>query len=502
MPGFSFALAPNRKTTGSALTAGAGAGSSSGGSAGGKRGHVGGGVPIRGFGGDDEDQDEDDEDDGGAFGSSKRSQQGRAQGTGSSSKSSAGKGEDKPLSVFGGDEDEDEDGREKAGGDGRSRSGTRPDKGTAADPARLSNASNPVSRASRLAADQALAQDASIFEYDSVYDAMKTAAVSAKQKKAEADKAAGLLDDAGRPAPKYIDAFLQASVQRKRDRERAEAKKIQRERDAEGDEFADKEAFVTDAYREQMENIRKEEEEEAKRQAQNKSKGVQAFYSNLLSEQSAAHEAAVKAANAAAAATSASSGSSSGRTPLGPPRPSTSTANDDDGPAEDSETAVLARKIEAARASGLDVEINDDNQIVDNRSLLNKGLNFISKNKSKKPGGPAESSSRLLPPGGRGPASSSTTANAKSLSSAQSFNSAASRARQSEHMEAQLLEVQRKRAAEEELEREKARAKLMSVVGAGAGAGDKSREEREAERRKAKERALARRAKGGTAGAA
>ena len=41
---------------------------------------------------------------------------------------------------------------------------------------------------------------------------------------------------------------------------------IQREREAEGDEFADKEQFVTQAYKDQMAEVRKAEEEEKKRE--------------------------------------------------------------------------------------------------------------------------------------------------------------------------------------------------------------------------------------------
>lgn len=40
---------------------------------------------------------------------------------------------------------------------------------------------------------------------------------------------------------------------------------IQREREAEGDEFRDKEAFVTQAYKDQMAEVRRAEEEEKKR---------------------------------------------------------------------------------------------------------------------------------------------------------------------------------------------------------------------------------------------
>ena len=41
---------------------------------------------------------------------------------------------------------------------------------------------------------------------------------------------------------------------------------IQREREAEGEEFTDKEQFVTQAYKDQMAEIRKAEEEEKQRE--------------------------------------------------------------------------------------------------------------------------------------------------------------------------------------------------------------------------------------------
>ena len=47
---------------------------------------------------------------------------------------------------------------------------------------------------------------------------------------------------------------------------RAEEKMIQRERELEGDEFADKESFVTQAYKDQMVELRKAEEEERQRE--------------------------------------------------------------------------------------------------------------------------------------------------------------------------------------------------------------------------------------------
>jgi hypothetical protein len=45
---------------------------------------------------------------------------------------------------------------------------------------------------------------------------------------------------------RYITGLLEMAEIRKRDRVLAEEKKVAREREAEGDEFADKEVFVTE----------------------------------------------------------------------------------------------------------------------------------------------------------------------------------------------------------------------------------------------------------------
>ena len=66
--------------------------------------------------------------------------------------------------------------------------------------------------------------------------------------------------------PRYIENLLKSAVQRKQDRVRAEDVMTQRERDKEGDEFADKDAFVTPAYLAQQEELRKAEAEEKARE--------------------------------------------------------------------------------------------------------------------------------------------------------------------------------------------------------------------------------------------
>jgi coiled-coil domain-containing protein 55 len=63
-----------------------------------------------------------------------------------------------------------------------------------------------------------------------------------------------------------MSSLLNSAATRKLDRLRAEEKMMQRERELEGDEFKDKEIFVTQAYKDQMEEVRKAEEEEKQRE--------------------------------------------------------------------------------------------------------------------------------------------------------------------------------------------------------------------------------------------
>lgn len=114
-----------------------------------------------------------------------------------------------------------------------------------------------LSRAERKARDEALKLDASVYDYDGVYDGMKAAEAAVS----EARKATAPT------GPKYIDSFLAAAATRKLDRLRAEEKMLERERALEGDEFADKDKFVTEAYKKQMEEVRRAEEEEKARES-------------------------------------------------------------------------------------------------------------------------------------------------------------------------------------------------------------------------------------------
>lgn len=207
----------------------------------------------------------------------------------------------------------------------------------------------PPSKQTRRKHEEAESIDQSVFDYDGVYDKMKRIERDMKQAQKEESKAR---------KPKYMNNFFASAEVRERDRLRAEAKMTQREREAEGDQFADKEAFVTNAYREQQENLARAEEEERVREERerSRSRGVASFYRNMLNEESERRQAAVEALASADAGDAAPEEAD-----------------------EDKSDLDLARE---AEKRGLHVALNDDNQIIDRRDLLKSGLNIRKKRKA------------------------------------------------------------------------------------------------------------------------
>lgn len=114
--------------------------------------------------------------------------------------------------------------------------------------------------------------DSTVYEYDEVWDKMQEAKLRQKEAKELESKDRKVRPNASMrnivlilSQPKYITGLLQSAATRRLDYLRAEEKLMQREREAEGDEFADKESFVTQAYKDQMAAVRAAEEEEKKR---------------------------------------------------------------------------------------------------------------------------------------------------------------------------------------------------------------------------------------------
>lgn len=155
------------------------------------------------------------------------------------------------------DEDEDDSASATAppslAGPSRSRPSTSQPPSRPVDPAKT------LPRTARKAQEQALALDSTAFEYDEVYDQLK-----ARERAAEIAKKAEAEDR----KPKYIENFLASAQTRKLDRLRAEEKMLALEREKEGGEFEDKEKFVTEGYKKQMEEVRKAEEEERQREGE------------------------------------------------------------------------------------------------------------------------------------------------------------------------------------------------------------------------------------------
>jgi hypothetical protein len=200
--------------------------------------------------------------------------------------------------------------------------------------------------------EKALEVDSAIYDYDAAFDA-----IHAK----DAERKAQRKQEAEERKSRYMDNFLAAAETRKQDLARAKDKQLQREREAEGDMYADKEKFVTEAYKKQQEEIRKTEEEEKKKQAAEEEKmkamGMQGFYRGVMDEQEKRYQEAVQAAEEV---------TKSGKTVVVEQE-------------KEKTDADIARELQS---QGKDVLLNEEGQIVDKRETLSAGLNVIKKPKS------------------------------------------------------------------------------------------------------------------------
>ncbi|KAF8948819.1 hypothetical protein BGZ47_002401 [Haplosporangium gracile] len=201
----------------------------------------------------------------------------------------------------------------------------------------------------------ALAQDATVFDYDGVYDQLKAG-----------DRARELArkQESAVRKPKYIHALLEAAETRKRDRQIADEKRIEREREREGEEFKDKEQFITPAYKAQKEAMRVAEEEDRKKEealAKDKDGSLmQGFYKNLLDERSRMRP--------------------EGAETLTPQQLAAATKELEVLEEEKRQKEKADQELlKDARERGLNVAINEEGHIVDKVELLHGGLNVRKK---------------------------------------------------------------------------------------------------------------------------
>jgi len=246
--------------------------------------------------------------------------------------------------------------------------------------------------------------DHSIYDYDSVYDSLHTS-----KSKSSSSTVQG---------PKYMQNLLAAAEVRKRDQLRAKEKMLAKEREAEGGEFADKEKFVTRAYKAQQEEVRRIEEEEVQREKEEMEqrkrgvRGMVGLYKDLLERDEKRHEEVVKAVE---------EGMGKG------------------GDAVEEGVKVEKSEGELAREKG--AVVNDDGVVVDKRQLLNAGLNIAAKPK------PAVSQSSDA---ARNAARSGASAGLQGRGGTKQ----AMRERQTRMLEAQLVEASKRAANDEEVQQE------------------------------------------------
>lgn len=264
-------------------------------------------------------------------------------------------------------------------------------------------------------AEAAEALDPSVYDYDAAHDVIEAAK---KQREAEAKK-----ENAQRKS-RYMSDVTKAAEQRERDRSIAELKKIQREREAEGDEFADKEKFVTEAYKRKQEEDRIAQEEEARREEEEKKKnkfgGMTGFHKEML-EREDQRRAEMEKIVAQAATTG------------GIPKV------EEEGQDEDNTETKKAREI---NAKGGSVIVNEDGEVVDKRQLLQGGLNLGAK---KKPEAAKD----------QGRSSSDSRPRDQSRGHFASGGKQAMRERQTRMLEEQLEQSLKRAREEEEEERKK-----------------------------------------------
>ena len=188
-----------------------------------------------------------------------------------------------PISGFGDDSDE----------DGVAATTTKENKKSKA-PTFTQFGDLSTNRTSTLHSKTAESIDPSIYDYDGVYDAIH-AAKKRKPSPSEDDDPSGV----SRPKARYINNLLASSKVRERDALRAKDRLLVKEREAEGDEFKDKEKFVTGAYKRQQEEVRRAEAEEAEREREaerrrGKGEGMKTFYKGMLERGEMQHQEIMK----------------------------------------------------------------------------------------------------------------------------------------------------------------------------------------------------------------
>ncbi|CAF0776168.1 unnamed protein product [Didymodactylos carnosus] len=109
--------------------------------------------------------------------------------------------------------------------------------------------------------EKALEEDPNIYEYDTVYDEISSTAINESKRRQQLEER-----KTKERKPLYVAGIQEAAKEREKQHEYRLERKIQREREKEGDLYKDKETFITTAYRlklaERQRDLEKEKFEE------------------------------------------------------------------------------------------------------------------------------------------------------------------------------------------------------------------------------------------------
>lgn len=254
-----------------------------------------------------------------------------------------------------------------------------------------------------------------VYAYDEVYDSMKSYE-RVRHEETQRDKV--------ERRPKYMENLIRSAQVRKRDLLRARERMLQLEREREGEQFADKETFVTSAYKKQQEELARMEEEEARYEAELRAKGsggASTFYRNLLNQEEDRHRKVVDAAAAAPA--------------------SARVAVVDAGGENRSHWESFRAERSTKEASDRVIR-NDDNEVVDKRQLLTAGLNVAPRRREPEAAARWRNGASGPRGGGNGDAGDGAGADMRTQREAQ-------QKRQQAQLERQRLDLVKRQAEEE-----------------------------------------------------
>ncbi|KAJ2232491.1 hypothetical protein IWW45_004920 [Coemansia sp. RSA 485] len=125
-------------------------------------------------------------------------------------------------------------------------------------PTYTKNIGSQISACKKASSTDQIDTDPSVYAYDEVYDEINSARNRIKNQRSKRDDL----------KPKYMEKLIETAKQRQIQNEVVRERLLTKERQREGEQFADKEVFVTDGYKKQKEMRQKLVEEEELREQQ------------------------------------------------------------------------------------------------------------------------------------------------------------------------------------------------------------------------------------------